>query len=731
MKRKPAIHHCTSHPLRFFGRAAELALLDRALHGEEPSVAAMIGPGGQGKTAIVQHWLSGLAPCDGVFLWSFYRGKDSDLCLREMLAYAEGLDRPPDVSASYCVDKLLPIVRRERWALVLDGTEVVQHEQGAWFGRFVHPELGRLLEELASSALPGVVVLTSRFPMPTLEHRRHARIVSLSTLDVASAVGLLESFGVRGTGAVLTEAAQSCGLHAKAVELLGTFLVRYRQGRAEGYRELPVLALAGASDEENHVSVVLQVLQAEMSVELQDILALATSFRQPATEMRLLEYLCSEPLRHLLHETWGRGYAPFQTRSQDWLQTQVQTLVDLRLLERVGLGRSDATEADQVVLDAHPLVRRGFEHVLGNSVAYDSDRASVPGEPHDWNRTPRKAHTARSRAGFLRGRPDRRAPRSLEDAREEVELFHAYADAGLWNEADSTFVALDNPKHRFLAPAFERDLLLRFFPNGDWRQPPLWPGFGRYRSLAICFELLGQFEDAIETYRVADAPLRGDALIALGRLQPFVDQPQAAHPWQTLWQAYRAHALCLLGHTHEALRIAQTVVPVDVYEWVHVFECLLRLGKLDTLDLGSLLYRAPLTEEHRWSQRARQRMRLDYLRVRGPLLPSPSGSGAGVEGVDLGKEYRDLLEAYDRGGLPFERVLTRLSYGRWLSMQNENEQARAVNAVALELCRRFGMKVLEVDCLALQIDAGVPLAGGLEFSETDVHGTAPRGTIRK
>ena len=212
MKRPTAIHHCTSHPLRFFGRQAELALLDRALSGHEPSVAAMIGPGGQGKTAIVQHWLSLLLPsppggeglgvrgkCDGVFLWSFYRGKDSDLCLREMLAYAEGLDRPPDVSASYCVDRLLPMLTRERWALVLDGTEIVQHEQGAWLGRFVHPELGRLLEELASVALPGVVVLTSRFPMPTLEQRRHARIVSLSTLDVASAVGLLDSFGVHGS----------------------------------------------------------------------------------------------------------------------------------------------------------------------------------------------------------------------------------------------------------------------------------------------------------------------------------------------------------------------------------------------------------------------------------------------------------------------------------------------------------------------------------------------------
>src|SRR5207248_3212454 len=155
-------------------------------------------------------------------------------------------------------------------------------------------------------------------------------------------------------------------------------------------------------------------------------------------------------------------------------------------------------------------------------------------------------------------------------------------------------VALDNPKHRFLAPAFERDLLLRFFPGGDARQAPLWPGFGRHRSLAICFELLGQFEDALTTYRPADAALRGDALIALGRLQPFLDQPQAAHPWQTLWQAYRAHALSLLGHADEALRAAQSLVPTDVYECGRVFECLLRLGRLDALDLRSLLYRAPL-----------------------------------------------------------------------------------------------------------------------------------------
>ncbi|HZY87276.1 MAG TPA: ATP-binding protein, partial [Gemmataceae bacterium] len=149
---RPArIHHCTSEPYRFFGRAAELALLDGALAGGEPSVAALVGPGGQGKTAIVQHWLERLpSRPDGLFLWSFYRGKDADLCLRELYAYAFGLDRPPaDVAASYCVDQLLPLLRRERWAVVLDGTEVAQHDAGDWRGRFLHPELGRLLEELA------------------------------------------------------------------------------------------------------------------------------------------------------------------------------------------------------------------------------------------------------------------------------------------------------------------------------------------------------------------------------------------------------------------------------------------------------------------------------------------------------------------------------------------------------------------------------------------------------
>lgn len=673
--RPPRIQHCTSLPFRFFGRKTELALLDESLQGGEASVVAFIGPGGQGKTAIVQHWLESLAMAnkglDAVFLWSFYRGKDPDLFLRELYAYAAGLAHPPDVAASYCVDQLLPMLRSERWVLVLDGAEVAQYDAGPWRGRFIHPEVSRLLEELAGAPLPGVVLITSRFALPELERRKHAHLLTLEGLDVPSARGLLRSLRVDGDDVDLDQAAAACGYHAKAVELLGTFLRKFSHGEAGRFRNLPKPdPLPGMSDEEQRVAWVLSAYHQALDPEAQDILALATAFREPPDETRLLQYLASPPVKKLLHETWGRSYAPFNERAADWLANQIEELIALRLLERVACTPGEAQGQDRVnVIDAHPLVRRGFEHVLG-----------VAG----------RRQSAQARAGFLRGRPDRRRPATLEQAREEVELFYAHCDAGLWNEADGNFVVLDNPKHRLMAPALERDLLLRFFPGGDWRKPPLWHGFGRYRSLAICFELLGDFEDALEAYRDADAPLRGDALLALGRLQPLLSTAHVPHPWDTLWQAYRAHALCLAGRTTDALALARGLVPVDIYEWFHVFECLLRAGRLDALDLKSMLYRPPHAGEQRWSELARQRMRLDYLRVQNASRQE-----------DLGAAYQDLLEAYDRGGMPFERALTRLSYARWLLAQNNVSGAEEVILVVRGLAERFRMRVIAADSAEL------------------------------
>jgi hypothetical protein len=657
--RPPRVLHCTSEPLVFFGRDEELRLLDAALAGGEASVVALVGPGGQGKTAIVQHWLSqSRQPPDGLFFWSFYRAKDADLCLREWLAYAEGLDVTPEVSAAWCVDRLLSVLRRERWAVVLDGAEVAQHEDGPWRGRFVHPDLGRLLEELASQPTPGVVVLTTRFELPTLARRPHVRLVALDRLDAASARDLLTSLGVRGD---LDRVAAVAGRHAKAVELLGTYLVRFHDGDAvgarapsEGWEERSLGAHAPTDDEEASVARVLAAFQRALPAEQQDILALATAFREPPTEALLLDYLASDAIRALLHNTWRREYVPFAERPAGWLAGTLDALVRLRLLERVGPGAVP-------VIDAHPLVRRGFEHVAGAS----------------------RRESALARAGFLRGRPDRRRPDTLDEAREAVELFHAHCDAGLWAEADSAYRALDNPKHRFLAPALERELLSRFFPGGDFRQPPLWPGFGRWRSLAICLEMQGEFRAALEAYRPADAALRGDALLALGEIGPLLETRSVPAPWDALWKAYRSHALCLAGRVEEAVDLARALVPVDVYEWVHVFECLLRAGRLDVIDPRSFL--AWAGGEHRWADLARRRMRADHARV----TVGPSD--------DLAEEYPALIDEYDRAGLPVERALTRLSFVALLLARGEAARAAECHAVTLALVKQASLGGLEGD----------------------------------
>lgn len=671
------IHHCASEPCVFFGREAELALLDRALQSSELSVVALVGPGGQGKTAILQHWLGQLTTRKpkadgpvGIFFWSFYRGKESDLCLRALHAAVAGLDHAGDVSASYCVDQLLPLLRQHRWVVLLDGAEVVQHEAGPWFGRFLHPDLGRLLEELASGPQAGVTVLTTRFPLPDLERRPTCRIVNLATLTPEDSRSLLTSLGVRGTEAELDAAASAAGLHAKAVELLATWLVRFHGADARAHRILPESpALPDASPEETHVLRVLRAFQLTLESQTQDLLALATAFRDPPTEERLLQYLASEPVRNLLHTTWQRPYQPFAERGPAWLREQLDDLVHLRLLERVSQGSGHSRMA---VLDAHPLVRRGFEHVLGKAG---------------------RRETAGARAGFLRGRPDRQRAATLEDTREDVELFHAYCDAGLWDEADRALAALEMPRYRFLAPAFERDLLLRFFPEGDRRCAPLWAGFGRWRSLAVCLEMLGRFEEALETYRTEDAPLRGDALIALGRLDPLLVEGRPPHPWEMLWHAYRSHALCVAGRVEDAMAVCRRIVPRDAYEWTHVFECLLRAGELSALDMNSFLGRPPREQGSRWDELARLRMLADHRRCTKQESPG-----------DLAKLYADVLDGYDRGGLPWERALTRLSQARWLLGEGKIEEVDSVNQVTLEIAQRYAMPIHEADAWRIEGD---------------------------
>jgi hypothetical protein len=141
----------------------------------------------------------------------------------------------------------------------------------------------------------------------------------------------------------------------------------------------------------------------------------------------------------------------------------------------------------------------------------------------------------------------------------------------------------------------------------------------------------------------------------------------------------------------EAVVRCGRLVPSDLYEWTHVFECLLRAGRLDVLDMASFLYRPPRAEESRWDVLGRQRLRADFLR----LSATPP-----IE--ELNQLYEGLLDAYDRGGLVYERCLTRLGYARWLLRRNEVQRAQAINAMTLAVAGRHHMKIMEADAWRIE-----------------------------
>ena len=62
-------------------------------------------------------------------------------------------------------------------------------------------------------------------------------------------------------------------------------------------RSAEVPRAEGASDEEHRVARVLAAFRRALPAEAQDVIALATAFRDPPTEPRLLDYLTSQPVR--------------------------------------------------------------------------------------------------------------------------------------------------------------------------------------------------------------------------------------------------------------------------------------------------------------------------------------------------------------------------------------------------------------------------------------------------
>lgn len=206
-------------------------------------VRSLIAIGGTGKTALIQHFLAHSIDQrklkGSVLVWSFYENPNTDAFLEEALNVFAG-----ESGDNQGLGGRLPRLQRalsegdQPHLLVLDGLERVQSEGGsgrAW-GELENHRIKNLLRTIAGGLGKTRAIITSRFKLTDLaqwEHRGY-RGIALDTLEKEGAISLLRAWGVKGDDEELSVLAESSGMHALTVSVIGSYLKNYCNGELTG-----------------------------------------------------------------------------------------------------------------------------------------------------------------------------------------------------------------------------------------------------------------------------------------------------------------------------------------------------------------------------------------------------------------------------------------------------------------------------------------------------------------
>jgi hypothetical protein len=186
-------------------------------------VFALVGIGGAGKTAIVQHSLSKLphskigsradklrelASPDAMVVWSFYEEPDADAFCTALYEYLT--HKAPERITVFELQKALEQWQGSRVLLVLDGLEKMrtgapsdQEEKHIVFGTFhklASTPLTTLLRWVAAGQQGISAIVTSRFPLTDLHRWENSGyiVISVDDLPWQGALTLLRDRRVRG-----------------------------------------------------------------------------------------------------------------------------------------------------------------------------------------------------------------------------------------------------------------------------------------------------------------------------------------------------------------------------------------------------------------------------------------------------------------------------------------------------------------------------------------------------
>lgn len=391
----------------FFGRVAELKILDDAWAGNGTKIIQFIAPGGTGKTKLLRHWLDSTQGIDALIAWSFYsQGSSEDKQTSATPFFTHALEKLGSTRDRFTTEEdkgehLAELLRRQRCVLVLDGLEPLQHAGTGMRGELKDRALRQLLKSLAGKT-NGLCIITTRIAVHELAGRAQVISHDLQNLHADDGIKLLQALGVQGRPAELHKAVREYGCHALALNLLGNVLRLRYQGDVKRRDTIKALVKPTGSKESRHAFKVMQAYEEWFA-----------SDPEHGPELALLHLLglFDHPIgKEVLQVLWD-AQIPHLTSGidqEDWLDAIAGLREEHHLLSQ-HVGSTD--------LDCHPLIREYFGKQLQEQ------------QPEAWQQAHKTLYE------YYKALPKKKLPDTLE---EMLPLFSAVAHgcaAGLHQQA--------------------------------------------------------------------------------------------------------------------------------------------------------------------------------------------------------------------------------------------------------------------------------------------------------
>jgi hypothetical protein len=196
------------------GRAELLQAITADWADPARRVTGLIGFGGEGKSSLARRWLGDVlnqrlecADCpapDGIFWWGFYENRSVEAFFEAVLTYLGGAELAERVtSATVRAGVIAELLKERRFIFVLDGLEVMQHQDGDSYGLLLSNDLRDFFSYLAGTEHQSLCLVTSRAPLLDLLDYPAYTHHDVERLDEADARALLRNLGVQGSDEAL------------------------------------------------------------------------------------------------------------------------------------------------------------------------------------------------------------------------------------------------------------------------------------------------------------------------------------------------------------------------------------------------------------------------------------------------------------------------------------------------------------------------------------------------